>query len=122
MSINSQAGFYASIDDEQIIAQEVFCLPLFLSPWDILSELEIEGLLLTPTLPGVYKRVGIFSSSPTPCETLFEKIRHSQKGEHVKQRAGRNVVLDELWQDIGLFLGRDKYEKLEVAVFELEIV
>ena len=105
-----------------MVQSEVFCLPLFLSPGKIRSQLEIEGLLLVPTLSGSYRRVGIFSHLPMPYETLFQEIRKAQEGKRLKQGAERNVALKELWRDIGRFVEGDEYKRLEVGVFELEIV
>jgi Heterokaryon incompatibility protein (HET) len=119
-------NFYCSLDDERDIAQsEIFCLPLFLSPFSpsqISSSLEIEGLLLVSTLPEIYRRVGIFSSSVMYYETLFQEIREAQKGECFKKSAGRIVALKELWRDVRRFVRGVEYEKVEVQVLKVEIV
>jgi hypothetical protein len=118
-----RGDFYASLDDERSIDQsKVFCLPLFLSPWEMRSHLEIEGLLLVPTLPGMYRRVGIFSHLPMRYETLFKEIRKAQKGKRLKKGAERIVALKELWRDVGKFVEGGGYKGLEVGVFEVEIV
>ncbi|MCJ1319643.1 hypothetical protein MMC15_004979 [Xylographa vitiligo] len=115
--------FYASLDDERSIAQsEVFCLPLFLSPWQSFSHLEIEGILLVPTLAGMYRRVGIFSHLPMHYETLFKEVRKAQKAEHLKTGGERIATIEQLWWDVGKFVEGDGYKRLEVRIFEVEIV
>jgi hypothetical protein len=86
------------------------------------SYLEIEGLLLVPTLPGTYRRVGIFSHLPMHYETLFQGIRKAQKGKRLEKGAKIIMALKELWRDIGKFVEGDGYKMLEVGVFEVEIV
>jgi hypothetical protein len=115
--------FYALLDDERSIAQsKVFCLPLFLSRYRIPSNLEMEGLLLIPTLAGMYRRVGIFSGSPMHYETLFREIRKAQKAKRLKSGGERIVALKELWRDVEKFAEGDGYKKLDVGIFEVEIV
>ncbi len=55
-------------------------------------------------------------------ETLFQEIREAQKGESFKKSAERIVTLKELWRDAGRFVEGVQYEKLEVQVFNVEIV
>jgi hypothetical protein len=118
-----QDRFYASLDNNHAHSGlKVFCLPLFILPWKMRSHVEIEGLLLVPTLPGQYKRLGIFSHSPMHYETLFREIRKAQKGKSLNKGAERVVALKELWRDVGKFVDGDGYKKVEVRLFEVEIV
>lgn len=122
-SSSRDGRLYASLDDARNKAQgKVFCLPLFLSPGKMRSHVEIEGLLLVPTLAGRYRRAGTFSHLPMHYEALFKEIKESQEPNCLERGGERTATLDELFGDVGEFVEGDGYKRMEVGVFEVEIV